>query len=90
MPITYETNAAVLADLVSVDEAEGLLQWLQATPGAPVDLAACTHLHAANLQVLMAAAPTISAWPADDALAGWLRSALGAPPAHPHDSSEGA
>ena len=41
-----------------------------------VDLAACSHLHPANLQVLMAADAAISAWPTDHGLAAWLASAL--------------
>jgi hypothetical protein len=44
----------VFRDAVSVDEAEGLLEWLQKNPAARIDLSACAHLHPANLQVLMA------------------------------------
>jgi hypothetical protein len=76
MPIEYKNNLAVFSDVVSVEEAEALLEWLQKNASASVDLLACTHLHPANLQVLMAAEPVISAWPADTGLAAWLRSAL--------------
>jgi hypothetical protein len=39
---------------VRVDEAEALLEVLQMNPETKVELAACTHLRTANLQVLMA------------------------------------
>jgi hypothetical protein len=79
MPITYATNVATLQDAIAVEEAEALLEWLQEAQSPNVDLSACTHLHPANLQVLMAGRPVIAAWPSDVALASLLRSALDAP-----------
>ncbi len=76
MPIEYKKKQAFLRDIVTVDEAEGLLEWLQSKPGARIDLSQCSHLHPANLQVLMAAASRVSAWPADAALSAWLQTAL--------------
>ena len=76
MGIEYTKKTARLTEFVSVEEAEGLLEWLEATPRGKVDLAACQHLHAANLQVLMAAQPSIAAWPENTDLAKWLRRAL--------------
>ena len=76
MSIEYKSNLAIFNDVVSVEEAEALLEWLQKNTAARVDLSACTHLHPANLQVLMVAKPAISAWPADSGLATWLLSAL--------------
>ncbi|MDP4030418.1 MAG: hypothetical protein Q8P42_15800 [Gallionella sp.] len=76
MTIEYKNNLAVFNDVVSVEEAEALLEWLQKKSAARVDLSACTHLHPANLQVLMAAKPAIRAWPTDAGLAIWLMSAL--------------
>ena len=76
MSIEYMKKAVRLTGFVSVEEAEGLLEWLQANPKGKVDLAACSHLHAANLQVLMAAKPNIAAWPENADLALWLRRAL--------------
>ena len=76
MPIEFKKKQAFLRDIVTVDEAEGLLEWLQSKPGARVDLSQCSHLHPANLQVLMAAACRVSAWPADAALSAWLQTAL--------------
>jgi hypothetical protein len=76
MPIEYKKNQVVFRDIVSVDEAEGLLEWLQNKPAAKVDLGACTHLHPANLQVLMAAKVRITIWPNDAKLRAWLETAL--------------
>jgi hypothetical protein len=76
MPISYQDELVLLEQNVGVEEAETLLEWLQQHPAASADLRACSHLHAANLQVLMAAGVTISAWPTDATLAGWLKSAL--------------
>jgi hypothetical protein len=76
MPIEYKKNQALFRDIVSVEEAEGLLEWLQNKPAAKVDLGVCTHLHPANLQVLMAANRRIAVWPNDANLRAWLETAL--------------
>lgn len=76
MPIEYKKNQAVFRDIASVEEAEGLLEWLQNKPAAKVYLTACTHLHPANLQVLMTAKSRIATWPEDTKLRVWLESAL--------------
>jgi len=76
MPIEYKKNQVVFINIASVDEAEGLLEWLQNKPSAKVDLSACTHLHPANLQVLMAAKIRIATWPKDVNLRTWLETAL--------------
>lgn len=76
MSIEFKKNLALFNDVVSVEEAEGLLEWLQKKPAAKVDFSACVHVHPANLQVLMAAGPTVTAWPTDAALASWIKSAL--------------
>jgi hypothetical protein len=74
--ITYDGNAAHFSDTVGVEEAEVLLAWLQLHPQPTLDLKACTHLHAALVQVLMAARIPVAAWPQDAALTAWLKSAL--------------
>ncbi|MBK6999977.1 MAG: hypothetical protein IPH35_08425 [Rhodoferax sp.] len=76
MSIEFKRNRAIFMDFVTVEDAEGLLAWLQSHPKGTLDLSRCEHLHAANLQVLMAARPTIAAWPTDTSLADWLRQAL--------------
>jgi hypothetical protein len=76
MPIEYSKNTARFTEVVSVEDAEALLEWLQGQKKPKVDLAACTHLHAANLQVLMAAQPDVAAWPEEADLSAWLKAAL--------------
>lgn len=76
MPIDVSESTLVAQELLSVEDAEGLLDWLIQHPRGRLDLADCTHVHAANLQVLMAAQPKIAAWPRHEALADWLRAAL--------------
>jgi hypothetical protein len=80
MSIEYHDNQARFSGAITVEEADGLLAWLAAHPHAEADLSACTHCHAAILQLLMAARPAISAAPLDAGLAGWLRAALPAIP----------
>lgn len=74
MTIEYTKNQAIFKDVVSVEDAEELLGWLQKKSSPRVDFAACTHMHPANLQVLMVAKPTVSAWPEDTIFKGWLNS----------------
>lgn len=76
MAIRYLKRTARFDDIVSVEEAEGLLAWLQKGAQHKLDLKACTHLHTANLQVIMAANPKILHWPEDPDLHQWLESAL--------------
>lgn len=76
MPIEYRKNRVVFRDEVTVEEAEGLLEWLQTRPAAKADLSACSHLHTASLQVLMAARTRIANWPSNAELRAWLEPAL--------------
>jgi len=76
MPIEYRKNLAAFVDVVSVEEAEELLEWLQKNPSAKVELAKCSHLHPANLQVLLAAGAGVSSWPNDAELSAWLKPSL--------------
>ncbi|MFD2111375.1 hypothetical protein [Thiorhodococcus fuscus] len=76
MALEFKKTTVVAHDLLGVEDAETLLEWLIKHPRGRVNLSACTHLHAANLQVLMAARPKISAWPKNGALADWLKAAL--------------
>jgi hypothetical protein len=76
MPIEFKKNSVLFRDVVTVEEAEGLLEWLQTRPSAKADLSACSHLHTANLQVLMTAKTGISRWPKNAELRAWLEPAL--------------
>lgn len=76
MAVLYRKNRAVLSEVVGAEEAETLLEWLQKHPKGELDLAALSHLHPANLQVILAARCAIAAPPSDPALAGWLAQAI--------------
>lgn len=76
MPIQFLARSARLTEVVTVEEAESLLQWILAHPKGRLDLSRCTHLHAATLQVLLALRPPVSSLPEDAALAAWLAPAL--------------
>lgn len=52
-------TAIILDGNCPVEEAEPLLQLLQATPTASLDWRQCTHLHTAVLQVILAARPPL-------------------------------
>ncbi len=76
MSVEYKRGTAHLRDVVTVEQAESLFEWLQAHRKPRVDLSACTHLHCANLMLLLALRPTIAAMPRDPALAGWIAQSL--------------
>ena len=76
MSLEFKRNLVLFKDVVSVEEAEVLLEWLQKKNVVKVDFSDCSHLHTANLQVLMAAKVTIKAWPKEAVFATWLQSAL--------------
>jgi len=76
MSIEYTEELAHLSCTVSVEEAENLLQWIQQNPQGKVDLSGCSHIHAAALQVLMAANIEILTWPQDEHFTTWLSVAL--------------
>lgn len=76
MGIEYRDNVAKFFEDVSIDEAEGLFEWLQTNTYGLLDLSCCTHLHASVLQLLMAANHTIVLWPENLELGAWLQHAL--------------
>ena len=78
MAIEYKKNQIIFKDVVSVEDAENLLGWFQKKSSAQVDFSACTVMHPANLQVLMVAKPTVTAWPEDAIFKGWLKSVFDA------------
>jgi hypothetical protein len=61
----------VLDGACPVDDAETLLQLLQAQPDSPVDWSGCSRLHTAVLQVLMASAPPMRGECGDAFVARW-------------------
>lgn len=76
MSIEYKKTKLVFSDIVSIEETEALLNWLIKKPAAKLDLAACTHLHAAVLQVLMASGASVVRWPMNEQLRACLHSAF--------------
>jgi hypothetical protein len=68
-----DTGAILLVGSCPVEDAEPLLQMLQATPAALVDWTKCGQIHTAVYQVLLAAG-TVPVEPCCD---GWLRQWLG-------------
>ena len=72
MPIRLMKTKAALEGTVSVEEADSLQAWLIETPKARVELARCTHLHPASLQVLLSAAIHPASLPQDPSLRAWL------------------
>jgi hypothetical protein len=80
MAIDYKKTKAVFSELAGAEEAEGLLEWLTNHPKGKIDLKECSHLHPANLQVLMAAGCSAYVPPADPDLAAWVASALAVSP----------
>jgi hypothetical protein len=69
MAITYQKKRAVMEGTCTVEEAEGLLQWLIKHPGREVDLRRAQYFHMAVLQTLMALKPVIVGEPQDAFLA---------------------
>jgi len=76
MAIVYKKNSVIFSDVAGAEEAEALLEWLHKHPKGKIDLGACSHMHPANLQVLMAAKRAINIHPSDSSLATWIDSAL--------------
>jgi len=73
MAIKYKKNKALFRDLVSVEEAEALLEWLQKTKHAIIDFTEASHIHTAVIQVLLAGDITVAAWSKSPQLQQWLK-----------------
>ncbi|MEK8086314.1 hypothetical protein WNB94_07860 [Aquabacterium sp. A3] len=59
MGIRYLKKHAALEDIVTVEDAEGLFDWLKQQAKPAVNLSKCVHLHAAVLQVLLMVRPKV-------------------------------
>jgi hypothetical protein len=74
MTIRRDNEGVIVLDgECPVEDAETLLRLLQAQPAGPVDWSACTRVHTAVLQVLMAAAPPMRGECGDAFVARWGR-----------------
>ena len=71
----------ILAGECPVEDAETLLEHLQARRDGPVDWSGCTALHTAVLQILMAAKPKLLGECGDGLVRTWAAGALRDAPA---------
>ncbi len=76
MPVIYKQTVAVLEGSCGDEESDDLLEWLENTPEAKVNLKACQHLHSSMVQVLMVQRPEITLEPGDPEFARWLMPAI--------------
>jgi hypothetical protein len=67
-----DDGAIILEGRCSVEDAEPLLQLLNATPHAPCDWTRCSHLHTAILQILLATRPALVGPCGDPWIEQWL------------------
>jgi hypothetical protein len=67
-----DDGVIVLAGECPVEDAEALLERLQAKPDATVDWSACARLHTAVIQVLMAAGARLRGPCGDAFVRDWL------------------
>ena len=72
MPIRFDGAVARFEGACSVEEALPLNDWLLTTADARLDLGACTELHTAVLQVLMAAKRPVAVPPENAFLSRWV------------------
>lgn len=68
-----DNGCIVLEGRCAVEDAEPLLQLLQATPRAPCDWTRCSHVHTAVVQVVLAARPALVGPCGDPWVEQWIR-----------------
>lgn len=89
MTVLLEDTLIRLQGPCGVEEAETLTSLLQSQPDAVVDVSACTALHGAVLQVMLAFGPSIIGEPNDAFLRDHLLPALAARQGRKADTSAG-
>jgi hypothetical protein len=72
MSLEFRDDEVRLIDSCGAEEALELADWFSKVELPKANLAACTHLHAALLQTLLAYKPAIAAGPDDPFLARWV------------------
>ncbi|QQP91742.1 hypothetical protein IGS68_11290 [Skermanella sp. TT6] len=72
MSVRFADGTIILEGECQVDEAEPLLEFLLADPGAPVDWAGCTYLHTSLIQVLLAVRPRVINSPQSEFVLKWV------------------
>jgi hypothetical protein len=68
----HDDGTILLEGICPVEDAESLLQLLQATPTAPLDWSRSNHLHTAVLQVILATRPTLVGRCGDPWVTEWV------------------
>jgi len=77
MSVQRQNDGSIeLSGACQVEDAEPLLQLLQATPDARCDWTRCNHLHTAVVQVLLAARPALLGPCGDPWIERWVVPAL--------------
>ena len=77
MSIRQEPDGTIVLDgRCEVEDAEPLLQILQAAPDAPCDWTRCSHLHTAVVQVVMTARPALVGPCGDPWIEQWVEPIL--------------
>ena len=71
MTVRRVDDAVLLEDICAVEDAETLMQEIEAGATA-IDWAGCTHLHTACLQVILVAALPLRGTPKNPTLSRWL------------------
>jgi hypothetical protein len=78
LSVRQETNGTIaLVGVCPVEDAEPLLQLLQAAPNAPCDWRRCGYLHTAVVQVILAARPILIGPCGDPWIEEWVSQQLG-------------
>jgi hypothetical protein len=72
MALELKRTIASFTGSCGAEEAAELHEWLSARRAPKADLSACTHLHSALLQLLLAGRVPISKPPKDPFLARWV------------------
>lgn len=84
MGIRYLKKHAALEDIVTVEDAEGLFDWLKQQAKPAVTLGKCVHVHTAVLQVLLMTQAKVNGDIQDPLLRQALRPAQEAAPTPQH------
>lgn len=82
MGIRYLKKHAALEDIVTVEDAEGLFDWLKQQAKPAVTLSKCVHVHTAVLQVLLMTQAKVNGDIPDPLLRQALRITQDAAPQH--------
>jgi hypothetical protein len=70
--LDFHDDRVALIGVCAAEEALELVDWLCRVERPTADLSACTNLHAAILQTLLAYQPVIAAPPTDPFLVRWI------------------